>query len=612
MNLKVMHKGIPYIVATFVALATILVYLPALQNKFVEWDDNRYIYENLNIRSLNLNFFRWAFFSFYVSNWHPLTWMSHAIDYAIWGLNPMGHHLTSIILHGLNTFLVVILVVYLLRAVSGFERVKGFLSDRRILTTAIITGLLFGLHPLHVESVAWVSERKDVLCAFFFLLSIMSYMSYTTYKTYTNYLLCLGFFILALLSKPMAVTLPAVLLIMDWYPLRRFNGDGRLKPIFIEKIPFFALSLLSAIITILAQGSSIIPLIQIPLSVRVANSFKTLISYLVKMSWPMELIPFYPYPRNIAFLSFEYLLPFMLVIGITTACIAHLRKQRVWMAIWGCYVITLLPVLGIIQVGIQEMADRYTYLPSIGPFLLIGLGVALVLEKLTTSSFNAIKQVILSIVIILIGFISYITVKQIQVWKDGITLWNHEFKIVLKRPHEYYQYLHEAYHNRGAAYLKQGHLDMAIQDFTRALYLGPTLSVYSYISRGVAYVMKGNLEGALRDFGQAISIQPSVYLYNNRGMVYARLGRFEDAIKDYNQAIYINPDSPALYYNRGNAYAKLECLEDALRDYTHAINMSPVPNSDYYYNRGVVYKRLGYHEEAKKDFMQAEELMRKR
>jgi Tfp pilus assembly protein PilF len=528
----------------------------------------------------------------------------------------MGHHLTSIVLHGLNTFLVVILAIYLLRVASNFKGIEGLLSDRRIFTAGVITGLLFGLHPLHVESVAWVSERKDVLCAFFFLLSIMSYMSYTTYKTYTNYLLCLGFFILALLSKPMAVTLPAVLLIMDWYPFRRFEGNGRLKSIFIEKLPFFAISIALAAITLLAQrsGGAIKSLDMYPLPDRILVGFKALGSYLGKMLWPTRLSPFYPYPQNAAFFSYEYLLSVLLVVGITLACIALLKRQSVWLAIWGYYVITLLPVLGIIQVGGQAMADRYIYLPSIGPFLFIGLVVALVFEKLTASvRWNMMMKVFtLSIATILTVFMSYTTVKQIGIWKDGITLWSRAIEIDPIK-------VDKAYYNRGLIYKNTGRFQEALKDLTQAIRIGimkfaPGLH-RSYGCRAAVYTELGYMEEALKDYTQAINLSPtsiSYFYYNNRGIVYAKFGRFEEALKDYEHAIYINPDFPALYYNRGNAYAKLERLEDALRDYTQAINISPIPNSDYYYNRGIVYKKLGHHEEAKKDFMQAEELMRKR
>ena len=368
-----------YSVAGFVSLLTFLVYLSCLHNKFVLWDDNRYVYENPHIHPLNLAFFKWAFFDFYEANWHPLTWVSHALDYAVWGLNPMGHHLTNNILHAVNTFIVVILVAKLLEAWRPSRQQNPPLRPSEkgsYLIIAAVTGLLFGLHPLHVESVAWVSERKDLLCAMFFLLSILAY-------TNKHYILVLFLFALALLSKPMAVSLPAVLLILDWHPFNRISSMKSFLSALLEKLPLIALSLISSVLTVLAQkaGGALRTFDVIPLSVRVLVATESLMSYLWKMILPMNLTPYYPYPKNISLLSEECLLSVILVFGITAACIVMAKKQKLWLAVWGYYVITLLPVIGIVQVGIQAMADRYTYLPSLGPFLITGLGVAWVFKK---------------------------------------------------------------------------------------------------------------------------------------------------------------------------------------------------------------------------------------
>jgi hypothetical protein len=282
-------------VACIVLLATVLVYLPALNNGFVDWDDHQYVYKNPNIWFFNLRSLQWMFTAFHVGNWHPLTWLSHAVDYALWGLNPMGHHLTSVLLHGLNTFLVVLLITRLVclaqAKASGDNR---YSSSGSPLLAGAVTGLLFGLHPLHVESVAWVSERKDLLYALFYMLSVLSYMRYAviasggivasddnSYKhhvshserggsNYRYYMLCLMLFMFSLMSKPMAVTLPAVLLLLDVYPLERFtmltgrSGKGFLTvyKVFIEKIPFLILSVVSSVIAVQAQeaGDAMRPL----------------------------------------------------------------------------------------------------------------------------------------------------------------------------------------------------------------------------------------------------------------------------------------------------------------------------------------------------------------
>ena len=426
-----------------VSLITFVVYFSSLQHEFLQWDDILHISENPHIRSLDLAFIRWAFFDFYAGNWHPLTWMSHALDYAVWGLNPLGHHLTNVILHALNTFVVVLLVVKLLEIGNtpppinapsvtppppapplkirggrgsydpigeGGVIFRGSFTDKGVLIAAATTGLLFGLHPLHVESVAWVSERKDLLCALFFMLSIMAYLRYATLHfpcgiitsqpsaPFLNptrpplnvgggeggvisrggkrwYLISLLFFILALLSKPMAVTLPVVLLMLDWYPLGKIQSFKTARTAIVEKFPFMALSIISSILTVLAQqaGGAIKSIEFAPISIRVLVGVKSLIIYLWKMVLPLDLSPFYPYPREASLFSIEYFLAIVLVAGITIASVVIAKRQKLWLSAWGYYVITLLPVLGIVQVGLQSMADRYTYLPSLGPFLVIGI-----------------------------------------------------------------------------------------------------------------------------------------------------------------------------------------------------------------------------------------------
>ena len=264
-----MNKRTKYIIAFSVAVVTFIVFLPALQNEFLNWDDIEYISGNSFIRSLDTQLLKSAFLEFHAWNWHPLTWLSHAVDYSVWGLNPLGHHLTNNILHALNTLLVVLLVM---RLIGVFKKTAGnnalsqpFLHDRTIMITGAATGLLFGLHPLHVESVAWAAERKDLLCAFFFLLTIITYAHYVieiSARTSVNYasrffnrkyLYALGFFILSLLSKPMAVTLPFVLLILDWYPFKRIQSLKTFWTTSIEKLPFLALALISSVLTVLAQ-----------------------------------------------------------------------------------------------------------------------------------------------------------------------------------------------------------------------------------------------------------------------------------------------------------------------------------------------------------------------
>ena len=599
-------QDLKYYLAGGVALMTFIVYLAALQNEFVEWDDSQYVFENLHIRSFDTAFFKWAFFYFYAANWHPLTWISHALDYAIWGLNPMGHHLTNNILHAANTFLVVLLVVRLIETVhdSPFTiHHSRFTShdSRSTLVAAATTGLLFGLHPLHVESVAWVAERKDLLCALFYLLSVMFYMTYGKYRTYKNYLLSLAFFFLALLSKPMAVSLPVVLLILDWYPFQKITSFKTFRTSFIEKLPFIGLGIASSVITVLAQkaGVSVVAIETIPLSTRLLVAAKSLIAYLREMILPLHLLPYYPYPNDVAFFSAEYLSAIILAVVITAACIVMLKKQKLFLSLWGYYVVTLLPVLGLVQVGGQAMADRYTYLPGIGPFLMTGLLAAWIMEK-TQGRTLFMKYASAATAIFLLLSISLLTWKQIEVWKDTVSLWAY---VTEKEPVR----VPLAYNNRGLAFYKKGQLDQAIEDFNRAIALDPAF-FKAYLNRGAAFVNRGQFDQANADFDEAIALHPSYpEAYNAKGSLFGMSGALDKAIEQFSKAIEINPDYSAAYGNRGAAYSLLGRNDKAVEDLDRAIQLDRY-YAENYLNRGNVYLATGNKELAVTDFRRACEL----
>ncbi len=527
-------KKIQYYLAVLAAFATLLVYLPALHNDFAELDDAVYVLQNPFIRSFDSTLLRWAFFHFTAANWHPLAWLSHALDYALWGLKPLGHHLTNIILHAVNTALVVLLAAKLLERAgdrSALHTPASFLNDRTIRITAGVTGLLFGLHPVHVESVVWVAERKDLLCAFFFLLSITAYVKYADsqesgvrgqgsarntkeksgrkkFLTNRHYLLTLCFFILALMSKPMAVTLPVVLLILDWYPLNRIQSFKNLRDAIVEKAPFLVLSILSSIVTMMAQqtGGAMKMMAIVPLTTRVLVAVQTLLTYLGKMLVPVKLIPFYPYPKDASLYSFEYASAIIMAVGITAACMVAAKRQKAWLSAWGYYVITLVPVLGLIQVGEQSMADRYTYLPSLGPFFIAGLGTAWAARKSrcanrgeTISSFPAVILT-LSIAILL----SYATLRQVRLWRNGITLWS---SVIEREPTQ----VPFAYRFRGQAFEKAGRFDRAAADYRKAIALNPRF-IETYNDLGILY-------GRARLYEQAIEVFEQIDLPGSRSRV---------------------------------------------------------------------------------------------
>jgi tetratricopeptide (TPR) repeat protein len=667
-------QGHKYYIAAAVSVLTFVVYLATLGNDFVEGDDKQYVLENLQIRSFDAAFFRWAFFDFYAANWHPLTWISHALDYAVWGLDPVGHHLTNNILHAVNTFLVVLLVVRLIEeskqyAVSSEQKQKdnkeyevsgkktsanresspasgrfavdessssgksGTLpkdyrkrpdfpshvshltpdASRSTLIVAGVTGLLFGLHPIHVESVAWVAERKDLLCALFYLLSVMAYIKYATRRqaqgdnnvmvSRSNHLSLL-FFILALMSKPMAVSLPVVLLILDWYPLGRITSFRTFGTALIGKVPFIALSIGSSIITLLAQeaGGAIVSAEAIPLSTRLLVAAQSLTGYLWKMLAPFDLLPLYPYPGDVSLSSPEFIGAVVLAAGITAAAAAFAGKSKLWLSAWLYYFITLVPVLGIVQVGSQPMADRYTYLPGLGPFILIGVLVSKLPERLDRlkPAWRGRRLFAATAVILIPIALSVITIRQIAIWKDGFTLWS---EVIAIEPEK----IPLAYNNRGLALYSKGQLDRAIEDFDRAVILDP-YSYKAYLNRGAAFVAKGRLDRAAADFDKAIALNPSYpEAYNAKGSLFGLSGYPDKAIEQFSKAIEINPGYSAAYGNRGTAYLLVGRKDRALEDIGKAIGLDPYYAGNYL-NRGKIYLGTEDKELAFNDFQKACEL----
>ncbi len=574
-----------YLLAGLTGLAAFLVYLRALSNDFVNWDDGPYVLDNPHIRSFNTHLLHWAFTDFYESNWHPLTWMSHAFDYLLWGLNPVGHHLTNSILHSLNAALVVLLAIRVLEAYrSGTEKPGTFSSDHAVRIAAAGTGLLFGLHPLHVESVAWVAERKDLLCALFFLLSLVSYVKYGAGRSQAGalqktglgnrffagkrYVAALLFFSLALMSKPMAVTLPAVLLILDWFPLDRGRRSSW-PALFLEKLPFFALAAVSAAVTIRAQavGGALSSLDRIPLATRLIVASKSVWAYLAHMVVPLDLLPFYPYPRSAPFLSLEHLVSLALLIGVTAAAVGTAKKQKLLLALWGYYLITLAPVLGIIQVGGQAMADRYTYLPSLAPFLGIGVGAAKIWEQAERAHTHrlVLKQACILAAGSALVVLSLLTIRQIGIWKDGLALWNYEIEREPAVP--------RAYSNRGLAYEKRGSFDLAIKDFETAIALDPLFTT-AYNNRGMVFGKMGLYDKAIGDFSTAISLRPSyASAHNNLGVVYAKTGQLDKAFGEFNQTILLDEANGMAYFNRGLIHSRSGRAQAAHEDFRKACDL---------------------------------------
>jgi hypothetical protein len=511
------------------ALAIFTAYHNALNNGFVaSWDTGFYVIGNPNIKALNWENIQWMFTSFYIANWHPLTWLSHALDYAWFGLDPWGHHLVSLIIHGFNTVLLFVLVIVLMSS-----------ANNKTLLAAGCAAILFGIHPQHVESVVWIAERKDVLCLFFILLALLSYVFYNATRHLSWYLSALICFVLALLSKPMAVTFPVILILMDVYPLNRTHLTGSSQPenfslLLIEKAPFFILTFFSVTLTLIAQhhGGAVASIEGLSIEMRLLNAFNSLIFYISKFIFPVALSPYYPFPSS------QNLIPVIACFFITFLCgYLWYKKKYYWLITWLFYLVTLSPVIGIIQVGNQAAADRYVYLPTIPFYILLGIGIAKLLyaEKIgkLLKLGTVISFLLLSVVLV------QLTQKQSLVWKNDVIFWNYIAAYTPTSPSVQF-YL-------GNAYLKEGEYEKAVEHYHLALSLEPR-NKWWYENLSIAYIKLNRLEEALNLLNQLIELKAEMdYSWDNIyymiGWIYFRQGLLQPAEESLTKALEFNPEN---------------------------------------------------------------------
>jgi tetratricopeptide (TPR) repeat protein len=412
------------------------------------------------------------------------------------------------------------------------------------------------------------------------------------------YGLCFGFFILSLMSKPMAVTLPVVLIILDFYPLERLglkNIFTSKRKVLIEKLPFFILGLLTSLLTLMAQqtGGSVATLETLSFVKRILIAIRALGFYLFKILWPLDLAPFYPYPPEKSILITEFTMAATVVFFITAFCIYSWRRQRIWSVVWAYYIVTLLPVLGIIKVGDQAAADRYTYLPSLGPFILIGLGISQLMRNVDIGKsgffFRKMNGFVLIITIIFI-FLVNLNIKQQSIWKASESLWGASIK-------QYPQSAYKAYNNLGYAYKSQGNIVKAIENYKIALKINPNFD-YAHNNLGVALESQGHFDKAIEHYERAIKINPNYsWPYYNLGHIYQLQNQMEKAIEYYQIAIREDPIFSNAYYNLGQIYQSQGRMENAIKHYKTAIEFNPF-YYDAYNNLGIVYKYQGFIDKA--------------
>jgi tetratricopeptide (TPR) repeat protein len=406
---------------------------------------------------------------------------------------------------------------------------------------------------------------------------------------------------LALMSKPMAVSLPVVLLLLDWYPLRRLHSGTAALTAFVEKLPFITFSLISSILTVLAQRAwgAIVEIQIIPLSSRLLVAAQSLLVYLGKMAVPRDLVPYYPYPRNISFASLEFLPAIALVVGITLCCVIVSRRYKLWLTAWGYYVVTLLPVIGIVQVGSQSMADRYTYLPSLAPFLIIAAGTSWGYEKMTSRARPSVMVTTLLLGAGMVMFVSLssLAIRQMQIWENGLSLWRY---VIEKEPDK----VSIAYTNLGSVYQKMGQFDKAMENFDKAITLDPNDNL-AYINRGVIFDKAGQFDKAIESYGKAVQSNPGDYkAYFNRGLLFDRMGNIPEAIEDFQRATRLNANDPRVHNNLGILYSKARMYDRSIAALNNAIALEP-GNPVTYNNRGLSYTYSGQYNKAIEDFSKA-------
>lgn len=436
------------------------------------WDDMIGIVNNVQIRQLSIETMRWAFTTSYFRDWLPLVWISFALDYAIWELNPVGYHLTNNVLHSFNAGLFYLISLALLKRHITLNGDSSALNGNKVYFCSLLAALIFAIHPLRVESVAWAFERKDVLSLFFGLLSLLVYLRYVRSRADDKassahfaflcnplYWLAVGFYCLSLFSKAMLVSLPLVLLFIDWFPLKRLNRV-QIKTALLEKTPFILLAGTTSTILMTVHAAGKMPLSQADMLSRLLIAFKSIITYLQLTVWPANLSHFHLHPGNIGSPGFEYLFPIFLFIVITISTLLVSRRWPVIPTAWAIYLVTLLPVLGFTQVSSTSMADRYTYVPS----LAISLLAALVIMKLADkcSAWRLLSSAVTAGTISILLASCYLTIRQISYWKDDVTLWSRSIEL---QPH----FSGRMYAERSSAYKAKGEYQKALLDINEAI-----------------------------------------------------------------------------------------------------------------------------------------------
>jgi protein O-mannosyl-transferase len=552
-----------------IAVAILALYNPVNRHPFVNYDDDRYVTENSHVHNgLTWDTVTWAFVSTEQSNWHPLTWLSHALDYQLFHLNAAGHHFTSLLLHTVNAILLFLLLTW------GTGHVGR----------SFFVAALFAIHPINVESVAWVAERKNVLCTFFLFLTIAAYGWYALKPSWKGYLTVTALFACGLMSKPMVITLPFVLLLLDYWPLGRVEGSPSSptpqisqKPfskLLIEKAPLLALSAASAVITMRAQqaGGAMRSTEQFSLGVRLENAAVAYAMYLWKLVWPAQLAPLYPHPGD-SLAAWQISLSILVLLAITIAVLKY-RSKPYLLTGWLWFLGTLVPVIGLVQVGDAAMADRYAYIPEIGIFVIVTWAAVDLLRAFG-------KAALMAPAVCILLALGFATNQQLSYWSSNYNLWSHALAVT--------QNNFIAEDNLGGALVILGRANEACPHFRAAAEINPR-DALSHFNMGACLQDGDQFSQAIEQYQATIRLTSDRMLlastYANQGAAYRELGDDAKARASYDESLRLNPAQFNAYLGLGRLSERQGKLDEAATDFARSVELRPT--DDGYFDLGHV------------------------
>lgn len=576
---KTFDKGWDLPICVFLVVATFAAFWPVHKYSFVGYDDHQYVTDNQHVKAgLTSDGIIWAFTTGHASNWHPLTWLSHMLDCQLFGTDPGWHHLINLLIHTISA--IVLFAVF--KKMTGAVWLSGFVAAA------------FALHPLHVESVAWIAERKDVLSGLFWMLTMAVYLRYVKQPGLGPYVATIFVFALGLMAKPMLVTLPFVLLLLDYWPLERLKLSN-LGGLVLEKAPLFILSAVSSVVTFVVQrsGGAVIDMEEVPIGILAANGLISYLTYISKMFWPCRLAPFYPYTFDKSSLWLAVFAA-LLVAGISILVVVLAARHRYVLVGWFWYIGTLVPVIGLVQVGTQARADRYTYIPSIGVSIIIAWGAVELSQKWRH------RKVVLAISAAIVTAAMLLAARmQVRHWQDSITLFSRAVEVTKSN------YLGHA--GLGKALHSRGKIDEAISQYRQALQINPNYTIARY-NLANALSRQGKKDEAIKDYREVLRIDPNnARAHNNLGNALAGQQKIDEAIIHYRRALEIEPDNPKTHNNLGSALAIQGKFDEAVGCFRRAIELK-ANDAEAWYNLGYVFEVQGRLDEAIEHYRRALEI----